>query len=241
MKAFFPCAGFGTRMGEWTESLPKPLLKINNIPLIYYSLFHAKSWGVDDAILNIHYLGEKVKEELIGFKNFQLHFSTEFPEILGTGGGIRTGIEKFWNLQDDFLVLNPDFILFPEPGFNPWPNPEEQKTFDCILYLSKIPENSNYTGLSLKDDMIRFEAGGYFYLGLCWMKAECLSDLEPNRPYDLADTFRQLSAENRLGGKIFPGTFLDLGEKQFYEKYKDTDFSDRLSSDWKKFRKRISS
>ncbi|PJZ26858.1 sugar-phosphate nucleotidyltransferase [Leptospira hartskeerlii] len=237
MKAFFPCAGFGTRMGEWTKSLPKPLLKINNIPLIYYSLFLAKSWGVNDAILNLHYFGEKIQEELKGFQNFQLHFSSETPEILGTGGGIRTGIERFWSLQDNFLVLNPDFILFPEPGFNPWPSAKDREKFDCILYLAKIPENANYTGLSLKNDQVQFTPGGYFYLGLSWMKASCLSELEPNKSFDLADIFRKLSSQNRLGGKVFPGTFLDLGEKQFYEKYRNTDFSDRLSADWFEFRK----
>ncbi|TGK40360.1 NTP transferase domain-containing protein [Leptospira andrefontaineae] len=239
MKAFFPCAGFGTRMGEWTKNLPKPILKINNIPLIYYSLFHAKSWGITDGILNLHYFGEKIQEELKGFQDFQLHFSLETPEILGTGGGIRTGIENFWNKRDNFLVLNPDFILFPEPGFNPWPTEKDKELFDCILYLSKIPENATYRRLSLEEGHVQFAPGGYFYLGLSWMKAECLSDLEPNRPYDLADTFRKLSAQNRLGGKIFPGTFLDLGEKQFYEKYKDTDFSDRLSNEWIEFRNRI--
>ncbi|TGL63562.1 NTP transferase domain-containing protein [Leptospira sarikeiensis] len=240
MKAFFPCAGFGTRMGEWTKSSPKPILKINNISLIYYSLFHAKTWGVSEGIANLHYLGEKIKEELSSFTDIKLLFSWEEPEILGTGGGIRTAIERFWSLKDEFLVLNPDFILFPEDGFSPWPVQKEKEEFDCILYLSKIPDGATYTGLDLKEGKVNFGPGGYFYLGLSWMNAKCLSELEPNRPYDLADTFRKLSKEGRLGGKIFPGTFLDLGEKQFYEQYKDTDFSDRLSPSWIDFKKKLS-
>ncbi|TGK07641.1 sugar-phosphate nucleotidyltransferase [Leptospira semungkisensis] len=234
-KAFFPCAGFGKRMGEWTASLPKPLLKIHNIPLIYYSLFHAKTWGVQEGIANTHYLGEKIEKTLGNFSEFKLQFSPEKPEILGTGGGIRTGIERYWSLKDEFLVLNPDFILFPEPSFSPWPNEEEKKNFDCILYLGEVPKGAGYTGLSLANERVYFEPGGYFYLGLSWMKAESLAELEPNRSYDLADLFRKLSKQNRLGGKIFPGTFLDLGEKEFYEANKDRDFSDRLSASWLDF------
>ncbi|TGK01180.1 sugar-phosphate nucleotidyltransferase [Leptospira langatensis] len=236
-KAFFPCAGFGKRMGEWTTSLPKPLLRIHNIPLIYYSLFHAKNWGVQEAIANTHYLGEKIETELENFPDFPLKFSAETAEILGTGGGIRTAIERYWSLQDEFLVLNPDFILFPDVSFSPWPSEEEKKDFDCILYLGEVPKDASYTGLSLENERVHFSPGGYFYLGLSWMKAKVLSDLEPDQPYDLADTFRRLSDQDRLGGKIFPGTFLDLGEREFYELHKDTDFSDRLPPSWGEFSK----
>ena len=37
--AMLPGAGFGTRMGEYTKSTPKPLLPVKGVPLLFYSLF----------------------------------------------------------------------------------------------------------------------------------------------------------------------------------------------------------
>ncbi|EQA45195.1 nucleotidyl transferase domain protein [Leptospira broomii serovar Hurstbridge str. 5399] len=234
-KAFFPCAGFGARMQEWTKELPKPLLPVSDIPLIYYSFYWAKRWGVKEAIVNSHYQAQKLESELCSFNQFKLKISNEYPIILGTGGGIRTAIGRFWDIDDEFLVMNPDFILFPEPDFSPWPTDEERNRFDCILYLSKKPPNASYTGLSLNGKKVSFKNGDFFYLGLSWMRGTCLSELRQNVPYDLANTFRELAEKNRLGGKIFPGEFLDLGEKDLYEMYRKTDFEIRLGNDWKKF------
>ncbi|TGL49179.1 sugar-phosphate nucleotidyltransferase [Leptospira wolffii] len=238
-RAFFPGAGFGTRMKELTKNLPKPLLKVYNIPLIYYSLFWGKYWGIKEAVVNVHYLGDKIREELRGFSEFKLNISEEKPDILGTGGGIRTGIHRYWNLKDDFLVINPDFLFFAAPSFSPWPNEEEKENFDCILFLAESDPTQSYTGLSLSEGKVSFEKGGYFYLGLSWMKASCLSSISPDKYYDLSDTFRELAAKGRLGGKVFPGTFLDLGEKEFYEAHRNTDFSNRLPKEWISFRDNI--
>lgn len=239
-KAFFPAAGFGTRMQEWTRSEPKPLLKVNQIPLIYYSLFWGKYWGVENGIVNTHYLSERIKEELKNFTEFEIHISEEKKEILGTGGGIRTGIERFWKQDDDFLVINPDFLLFSDPTFSPWPTEIEKERFDCILYLAKSSPGRTYTGLSLGENgEVRFEKGGYFYLGLSWMRGDSLSEIQPETYYDLADTFRDLSEKGKLGGKVFSGDFLDLGEKEFYESFRHTDFSSRLPMEWASFRENI--
>lgn len=228
-------------MQEWTKELPKPLLTVSGIPLIYYSFYWAKRWGVKDAIANSHYHADKLESRLCSFDEFKLQISKEQPIILGTGGGIRTAIDRFWNIEDEFLVINPDFILFPESDFSPWPTQEERNRFDCILYMSEKPPGASYTGLSLSDGKVSFENGDFFYLGLSWMKGPCLSDLQPNVPYDLADTFRELAKKNRIGGKIFPGEFLDLGEKDLYERYRESDFGIRLGDNWKEFIGNLSS
>lgn len=234
-KAFFPCAGFGTRMKEWTKKIPKPLLPIAGVPLIYYSLYWAERWGVKEGIANSHYLADVLEKNLKQFRTFPLRISREEPRILGTGGGIRTALERFWNLDEEFLILNPDFILFPKADFSPWPTLAEKDAYDCILYLSKIPPDADYTGLSLNDGKVEFSPGGYFYIGLSWIRGKCLRDLSPNEPYDLADTFRKLAKQGRLGGRIFPGEWLDLGEKEFYEAARNTDFGDKLGPGWKEF------
>ncbi|EMY55290.1 nucleotidyl transferase domain protein [Leptospira interrogans serovar Copenhageni str. M20] len=83
MKFFIPAAGFGTRMKELTKNVPKPLLTVNGIPIIYYSLFQAWKQNAEVAIINIHYLGEKIRKELETFSLFPLVFSEEKKRNFG--------------------------------------------------------------------------------------------------------------------------------------------------------------
>ncbi|PJZ71612.1 sugar-phosphate nucleotidyltransferase [Leptospira perolatii] len=220
-------------MRELTNDTPKPLLLVHHVPLIYYSLFLANKWGMTEATVNVHHLKEKFSGEFEKFSLFPIHVSEEIPEILGTAGGLRTAIERFGSLNDEYLIINPDFILLPEKDFNPWPSDEEREKFDCILYLGLLSNKDNYTGLSLSDGKVNFlQTGKYFYLGLAWIRASILSDLEVNRSYDLADIFRELSAKSKLGGKVFPGEFIDLGEKEPYLLHKDTDFGIQYGPEW---------
>ena len=60
MKAFLLAAGFGERLRPLTENTPKPLLKINDIPSICYSLMLLKEAGIRDVVCNLHYKHDKI-------------------------------------------------------------------------------------------------------------------------------------------------------------------------------------
>ncbi|MBI4411023.1 MAG: NDP-sugar synthase [Deltaproteobacteria bacterium] len=109
MKAMLLAAGFGTRLRPLTYRIPKPLIPVNGIPLIFYNLALLKKHGIRDVVINLHYLGQKIKNLLGTGKKFGFHFtySTE-KKILGTGGGIKKA-EKFLK-NGPFLVLNGDII-----------------------------------------------------------------------------------------------------------------------------------
>lgn len=64
-------------MKELTKDIPKPLLPVNGIPLIYYSLFQIWKQNAEGAVINTHYLGEKIRKELETFSLFPLVFSEE--------------------------------------------------------------------------------------------------------------------------------------------------------------------
>ncbi|MEQ9364485.1 MAG: NTP transferase domain-containing protein, partial [Leptospirales bacterium] len=86
MKAFILAAGFGKRMGELTANRPKPLLPLSGQPLIVYTLFQLHRWGVTEAMINLHYLGEQIEAALRNFPHFPLRYSHE-SRLLGTAGG----------------------------------------------------------------------------------------------------------------------------------------------------------
>ena len=89
MKAVILAGGLGSRLRPFTHIIPKPLLPVNGVPLIYYSLFQLYRWRADACVINLHYLGDQIESELKRFPYFPLFFSREAPAILGTAGGMR--------------------------------------------------------------------------------------------------------------------------------------------------------
>ncbi len=64
MKAMILAAGLGTRLLPLTNTLPKPLLPIGNYPLIYYSLFMLRHYGITQVVINLHHKGEMIRKRL---------------------------------------------------------------------------------------------------------------------------------------------------------------------------------
>ena len=110
MRAMILAAGFGTRMRPLTNTIPKALAPVAGRPIIEYALLFVKSHGIEEVVINIHHLGQKLMEALGDGSSYGLRitYSPEDP-ILDTGGGIK----KAQPLLDGepFLVLNSDTIL----------------------------------------------------------------------------------------------------------------------------------
>ncbi len=108
MKAMIFSAGYGKRLYPLTESCPKPLIKIGNETLLSNTLLFLKAFGIQEVIINVHYLGEQIID-YINKKNFNLSITImEEKNILDTGGGVLNAIQHFKN--DPFLTINPDTI-----------------------------------------------------------------------------------------------------------------------------------
>lgn len=110
MKAMLLAAGLGTRLKPLTNKIPKPLIPVNGIPLIFYNLALLKKYGIWEVVINLHYRGEQI-QSLLGDGSrfgFKLQYSYE-KNILGTGGGIKRA-ERFLK-KDPFLVMNADIII----------------------------------------------------------------------------------------------------------------------------------
>jgi glucose-1-phosphate cytidylyltransferase len=58
MKVVILAGGFGTRLSEYTNLVPKPMVKLNNKPIIYYIMKHFSNYGFDDFYIA---LGYKIK------------------------------------------------------------------------------------------------------------------------------------------------------------------------------------
>jgi glucose-1-phosphate cytidylyltransferase len=98
-----PCVifagGYGTRMGELTESLPKPLIEIYDRPIIFHLIDSMLIQGVREFYILAGYRQEKIKEALMNYRFYHNDIKIHF----GAGGEPKT---TFLNLggNSDFSV-----------------------------------------------------------------------------------------------------------------------------------------
>jgi len=62
MKAIILAGGRGSRLGELTEYQPKPLIRINDKPILEHLITNASKAGIKDYILCTGYLGDMIKD-----------------------------------------------------------------------------------------------------------------------------------------------------------------------------------
>ena len=108
-KAMVLCAGFGKRLRPLTSSNPKPLLEIGNKTLLSNTLDILRKFGIKQAVLNVHYLGDKIVD-YVKSNEFNLKVTTvvEKDKILDTGGGVLNALQYF--SKEPFIVINPDTV-----------------------------------------------------------------------------------------------------------------------------------
>lgn len=103
-------AGFGQRLRPMTEKLPKALIPVGGRPMIEYSLLLLRHYGIEEIIINLHHLGEKIEAYLEDGKKLGLKITySKERELLDTGGGL---LQARSFLEDStFMVINSDIII----------------------------------------------------------------------------------------------------------------------------------
>ena len=81
MKVVLFCGGLGTRLGELTEDVPKPLVKIGYRPILWHLMKYYAHYGHKDFILCLGYKADKIKDY---FLNYNEYISNDFT--MSNGG-----------------------------------------------------------------------------------------------------------------------------------------------------------
>jgi len=106
---FLMAGGKGLRLYPLTKFTPKPLLKINNVPIIERIIENFKNQGFYNFKVSINYLGSKIKKYLEKRKNLsvKINFIRE-KKFLGTAGSLS--IAKLNKLVFPIILTNSDLI-----------------------------------------------------------------------------------------------------------------------------------
>ena len=70
MKVVLFCGGFGTRLREHSEVIPKPLVDVGNRPIIWHLMKYYAHFGHKEFILCLGYKGELIKQFFLDYNSY---------------------------------------------------------------------------------------------------------------------------------------------------------------------------
>ena len=90
MKVIILAGGLGTRLSEYTESIPKPMVLIGGKPILWHIMQRYAHYGHKDFYIALGYKAEIIKEYFLTFSqtnsDFSLDISSGRVEIFNTDG-----------------------------------------------------------------------------------------------------------------------------------------------------------
>jgi N-acetyl-alpha-D-muramate 1-phosphate uridylyltransferase len=145
--AFVLAAGKGERMRPLTNTIPKPLVVLGHKPLIDHVLDRLASAGIKRAVVNIHYLADKLEKHLAHRTAPKIIISNERDELLDTGGGALRALPKLG--AGPFVIHNSDSVWIEGLGSNlerlldAW----DEKEMDSLMLVAPLAASIGYDGL----------------------------------------------------------------------------------------------
>ena len=77
MKVIILAGGFGSRLSEYTEIIPKPMVKIGGRPILWHIMHNYANFGHKDFYLALGYKAEIIKEYFLHYRSLNADFTVD--------------------------------------------------------------------------------------------------------------------------------------------------------------------
>ena len=111
-KALIIAAGEGTRLGVYTKTKPKSLLKIFGIPIIERIILSVQKAGITDFLIVTGYMGNKISDYLKDGKKYGVRIRYIYNKEWKKPNGVSVLKAKNM-LKENFILLMGDHIFHP--------------------------------------------------------------------------------------------------------------------------------
>jgi glucose-1-phosphate cytidylyltransferase len=166
MKVVLFCGGFGTRIREYSESIPKPMIPIGGQPIMYHLMQYYAGYGHRDFVLCLGYKANYVKEFFLN------HKPQTYADCVVSSYG--QNVEMLDKPQEDWRITMRDTGTWRNIGERLWAVREHVQNEEMFL--------ANYSdGLSnvdLSDMIAKFKQSN---------KVACFMAVRPPLTYHLVD------------------------------------------------------
>lgn len=116
MKTVILAGGFGKRLKPLTDTRPKPMIEVLNIPIIEWQIRWFRRFGIKDFVICVGYMKDMIVDHIGNGARFdsRVEYSLE-EKALGTGGALLNAKELV-SSQGSFFVLNGDVLSELDPN-----------------------------------------------------------------------------------------------------------------------------
>lgn len=228
MKVVLFCGGLGTRLREYSETIPKPMVPIGHRPILWHLMKYYAHYGHRDFILCLGYRGDLIRQY---FLNYDECISNDF--VLSNGGrdvrlygrdiadwqitfvdtGLHSNIGQRLKAVEKYLGGEEVFLANYSDGLSDLPLPEYLAYFRAMdkvaSFLSVRPSQSFHVVSAGSDGLVTdlrsveesdfFINGGFFVL-----KQQIFDHLAPGEELVEAP-FRRLIDKGELIAYRHPG------------------------------------
>jgi glucose-1-phosphate cytidylyltransferase len=193
MKVVLFCGGLGMRLREYSDSIPKPMVKIGQRPILWHLMKYYAHYGHKDFILCLGYKAEVIKDY---FLNYNDYMANDFTMLNGTkelhqkksditdwkitfvNTGLKSNIgqrlkmvEKYLDGEEMFLANYADGLTdYPLSGLvNKFSKSRKVGCFLCVrppqtFHVVKLGENNLIDDIKWVQDTDIIVNGGFFVL-----------------------------------------------------------------------------
>jgi len=170
MKVVVLAGGFGTRLAEYTDLIPKPMVPIGGKPIIWHIMNHYSHYGHKDFYLALGYKSEVIKDYFLNYRTLNSDFSIntlsgEMKEynlnpidwnvsLINTGLNSMTG-GRLKRLKD--FIGNETFMLTYGDGVA---NVDIDKLISFhrshgkMITMTAVRPSARFGELNIKDDLV---------------------------------------------------------------------------------------
>ncbi|HZZ72837.1 MAG TPA: glucose-1-phosphate cytidylyltransferase [Pirellulales bacterium] len=257
MKVVLFCGGFGMRLREFSENIPKPLVNIGYRPILWHVMKYYAHYGHKDFILCLGWKGDAIKNYFLSYdecvsNDFVMSGNGNKVKLLGsdihdwtitfvdTGAAANIGqrlqaVEKHLAGEETFLANYADGLTdLPLPEIIDFHHDQQA----VATFLAVKPMQSfhavNLAGNGLVQDIRAIGEsdvwmnGGYFVLN-----REIFDHMEPGEEL-VNEPFQRLIRHERLAGYKYHGFWGCMDT--FKEKQRLDDMINRGDTPWERWK-----
>jgi glucose-1-phosphate cytidylyltransferase len=133
MKVGILCGGFGTRIRDVTDNIPKPMIPIGEYPILWHIMKYYAAWGQDRFVLCLGYKGDIIRDFFTNYRSHTMDFTIDMSgkspveyhtdqisenwkvTLAETGQNSMTGarirrVEKYFRDDENFMLTYGDGV-----------------------------------------------------------------------------------------------------------------------------------
>jgi glucose-1-phosphate cytidylyltransferase len=164
MKVVLFCGGLGTRIREFSEAVPKPMIPIGHEPVLWHVMQYYSHYGHRDFVLCIGYKATVIKDFFLGYK------PQTYADCIVSGDKV----EILGKPQEDWRVALIDTGVWRNIGERLWAVRQHVQNEDMFL----ANYSDGLTDVDLTEMVARFKQSG---------KVACFLAVPPPMTFHLAD------------------------------------------------------